>query len=48
MSNGAALFLIGELSRRTGLATSALRYYERVGLLWSDRVNRARSVGLFW
>jgi DNA-binding transcriptional MerR regulator len=26
-------FLIGELGRRTGLATSALRYYERVGLL---------------
>src|SRR5262245_10500251 len=24
---------IGELARRTGLATSALRYYERVGLL---------------
>ena len=24
---------IGELGRRTGLATSALRYYERVGLL---------------
>lgn len=25
--------LIGDLGRRTGLATSALRYYERVGLL---------------
>jgi DNA-binding transcriptional MerR regulator len=25
--------LIGELARRTGLASSALRYYERVGLL---------------
>jgi MerR family redox-sensitive transcriptional activator SoxR len=25
--------VIGELARRTGLATSALRYYERVGLL---------------
>src|SRR5215210_2042189 len=24
---------IGELARRTGVATSALRYYERVGLL---------------
>ena len=24
---------IGELARRTGLASSALRYYERVGLL---------------
>lgn len=27
---------IGELGRRTGLATSALRYYERVGLLSPD------------
>jgi DNA-binding transcriptional MerR regulator len=32
MSSHAALS-IGELSRRTGLATSALRYYERLGLL---------------
>jgi DNA-binding transcriptional MerR regulator len=24
---------IGELARRTGVATSALRYYERIGLL---------------
>ncbi len=32
MSNQAAL-TIGELSRRTGLATSALRYYDRLGLL---------------
>ncbi len=29
----AGLIVIGELSHRTGLATSALRYYERVGLL---------------
>ena len=36
MSNGPAFLLIGELSRRTGLATSALRYYERVGLLKPD------------
>ncbi len=36
MSNGPAFLLIGELSRRTGLATSALRYYERVGLLTPD------------
>src|SRR5215203_409844 len=27
------LLTIGELSRRTGVATSALRYYEEVGLL---------------
>jgi DNA-binding transcriptional MerR regulator len=27
------LIAIGELARRTGLASSALRYYERVGLL---------------
>jgi len=36
MSNSPAFLLIGELSRRTGLATSALRYYERVGLLTPD------------
>jgi DNA-binding transcriptional MerR regulator len=29
----AELLTIGELSRRTGVATSALRYYEDVGLL---------------
>ena len=29
----AELLTIGELSRRTGVATSALRYYEEVGLL---------------
>lgn len=27
------LLAIGELARRTGVATSALRYYERIGLL---------------
>ena len=27
------LVQIGELARRTGVATSALRYYERIGLL---------------
>ena len=30
---------IGELARRTGVATSALRYYERIGLL--PRAERA-------
>ena len=28
-----SLLPIGELARRTGVATSALRYYERIGLL---------------
>lgn len=36
MSNHTAFLRIGDLSRRTGLATSALRYYERVGLLTPD------------
>jgi len=30
---GDELMTIGELSRRTGVATSALRYYEEIGLL---------------
>jgi DNA-binding transcriptional MerR regulator len=33
MPNKNALLAIGELARRTGAATSALRYYERIGLL---------------
>ena len=33
MSNPSRLIAIGELARRTGLASSALRYYERAGLL---------------
>jgi len=46
MSNTAPLLLIGELSRRTGLATSALRYYERVGLLRPEgRANGRRFYG---
>ena len=37
------LMPIGELSRRTGVAASALRYYERIGLLSpAERVNRRR------
>ena len=34
---------IGELARRTGLATSALRYYDRIGLLSpAERVGQRR------
>lgn len=33
MSAMGGLIAIGELARRTGLASSALRYYERLGLL---------------
>jgi len=33
MSDPSGLVAIGELARRTGLASSALRYYERAGLL---------------
>lgn len=33
MSDPPCLITIGELARRTGLASSALRYYERAGLL---------------
>src|SRR5262245_41688938 len=46
MSNPVAFLGIGELGRRTGLATSALRYYERVGLLVPDgRANGRRYYG---
>src|SRR5262249_36752864 len=46
MSNRTALLEIGELGRRTGLATSAVRYYERVGLLVPDgRANGRRYYG---
>ena len=31
------LLSIGEMSRRTGVAVSALRYYEELGLIASDR-----------
>jgi DNA-binding transcriptional MerR regulator len=35
---------IGELARRTGVATSALRYYERIGLLpVADRLGQRRQ-----
>jgi DNA-binding transcriptional MerR regulator len=33
MAKSSGLIAIGELARRTGVAGSALRYYERVGLL---------------
>jgi DNA-binding transcriptional MerR regulator len=33
MANRLDLIAIGELARRAGLASSALRYYERIGLL---------------
>lgn len=37
------LVAIGELARRTGVATSALRYYERIGLLPpAERVSQRR------
>ena len=37
------LMPIGELARRTGTATSALRYYERIGLLSpAERVGQRR------
>jgi DNA-binding transcriptional MerR regulator len=37
------LVAIGELARRTGVATSALRYYERIGLLSpANRVGQRR------
>jgi DNA-binding transcriptional MerR regulator len=35
---------IGQLARRTGVATSALRYYERIGLLSpAERVGQRRQ-----
>lgn len=38
-----SLVPIGELARRTGTATSALRYYERIGLLSpAERVGQRR------
>ena len=37
---------IGEIARQTGLRTSAIRYYERLGLLpQARRVNGQRSYG---
>jgi MerR family transcriptional regulator, redox-sensitive transcriptional activator SoxR len=37
MSTSTDLLSIGELSRRSGFAPSALRYYEREGLIRADR-----------
>jgi DNA-binding transcriptional MerR regulator len=39
---GADLLTIGELAQRVGVATSALRYYEEVGLLRPARRHRGR------
>ena len=33
------LLPIGTVADRTGIAASALRYYEREGLIWSVRTN---------
>jgi MerR family redox-sensitive transcriptional activator SoxR len=35
--SGARLLTIGEISRRSGIATSALRFYESEGLISSER-----------
>ena len=44
MSPPTGLIVIGELARRSGLASSALRYYERVGLLSpAGRTGRRRQ-----
>ncbi len=37
MSPGRAILTIGQLAERSGVAPSALRYYEDVGLISSDR-----------
>ena len=37
MSSHRAVLTIGQLSERSGVATSALRYYERQGLIFSER-----------
>ena len=37
MSNVAELLTIGEISRRSGVASSALRFYEERGLIASER-----------
>ena len=37
MSSHRAVLTIGQLSERSGVATSALRYYERQGLISSER-----------
>jgi DNA-binding transcriptional MerR regulator len=47
MPRQAALLPIGELARRTRLATSALRYYEKVGLLSpASRIGGQRRYGV--
>ena len=36
---------IGQVAQRAGLRTSAIRYYESIGLLRSTRVNGRRQFG---
>ncbi|MBA2425722.1 MAG: MerR family DNA-binding transcriptional regulator, partial [Actinobacteria bacterium] len=35
----AELLTVGEVARRSGFATSALRYYERAGLIDAERTS---------
>src|SRR5260221_385133 len=39
----AALLTIGEVARRSGVASSALRFYEQRGLISSERMGRTRE-----
>ena len=41
----AELLTIGEVARRSGVAASALRYYEDRGLIASERDRRRRTAG---
>jgi MerR family transcriptional regulator, redox-sensitive transcriptional activator SoxR len=39
MAELADLVAIGDFARRAGVAASALRYYEELGLIWSERTS---------
>jgi MerR family transcriptional regulator, redox-sensitive transcriptional activator SoxR len=39
MAKLADLVAIGDFARRAGVAASALRYYEELGLIWSERTS---------